>query len=420
MGRDLENTIGIEVEGDLNLRNATRGRGDAGELELAEDVVVLGHGALTLEDLNEDDGLVVGGGGEDLALAGGDRSVTGDELGHDTTSSLDTEGQRVDVHEDNLLSTLLAGKDTSLDGGAKSDSLVGVDTLGGLLATEVLLNEGLNLRDTGGATDEDNVVNVLLLDLGILDDLFDGLKSLLEEIHVELLELGASHGLGEINTIEEGLDLDTGRHLGRERALELLSLTLELTHGLGVLGDVNVVLLVEGLGEVVDDALIEILTTQVGVTGGGKDLEDTLINGQERNIKSTTTEIVDNDVALASISLIKTVGNGGGGGLVDNAEDVEAGNDTGILGSLALVVVEVGGDGDDGVSDLLSKVALSDILHLAQNHGRDLLRGEVLVGSANLDANNGLALLVHDLEGEVLDIGLDLLLLELATDQTPN
>jgi hypothetical protein len=36
-----------------------RGRGDAGELELAEEVAVLGLGTLTLKDLDEDTGLVV-------------------------------------------------------------------------------------------------------------------------------------------------------------------------------------------------------------------------------------------------------------------------------------------------------------------------------------------------------------------------
>ena len=122
-------------------------------------------------------------------------------------------------------------------------------------------------------------------------------------------------------------------------------------------------LLVESLGEVVDDTLVEILTTKMGVTGGGENLKDTLVNRQERDIESTTTKVVDDDLALA-ISLIKTVRDSGGSGLVDNAEDVETGNDTSILGGLALVIVEVGGDGNDGVGNLLAEVGLSGFLHL--------------------------------------------------------
>ena len=40
-GGDVEDTVGVDVEGDLDLRNTTGSRGDAGELELAEEVVVL-------------------------------------------------------------------------------------------------------------------------------------------------------------------------------------------------------------------------------------------------------------------------------------------------------------------------------------------------------------------------------------------
>lgn len=42
-------------------------------------------------------------------------------------------------------------------------------------------------------------------------------------------------------------------------------------------------------GEVVDQALIEVLTTQVGVTSGGLHLEDTLLNGQQGHIEGATT-----------------------------------------------------------------------------------------------------------------------------------
>jgi hypothetical protein len=81
--------------------------------------------------------------------------------------------------------------------------------------------------------------------------------------------------------------------------------------------------------------------------------------------------------------------------------------------------VEVGGNSDDGVGNLLTKVRFGDLLHLAQDHGRNLLRSELLVGTIDLDLNNGLALAGDNLVGEVLDVLLDIRLRELATDQTP-
>lgn len=63
-GRDLHDTVGVNLEGDFDLRNATRSGGDTGELEFAEEIVVLGEGTFTLEDLDQDGRLVVSGGRE--------------------------------------------------------------------------------------------------------------------------------------------------------------------------------------------------------------------------------------------------------------------------------------------------------------------------------------------------------------------
>jgi hypothetical protein len=43
VGADLEDSIGIDLEGDVDLEDATLHRGDTGDLELAEEVVVLGQ-----------------------------------------------------------------------------------------------------------------------------------------------------------------------------------------------------------------------------------------------------------------------------------------------------------------------------------------------------------------------------------------
>jgi hypothetical protein len=469
---DLEDTVGIELEGDLDLGNATGSRAvvmlacvkclelqgltygmlvssnfprlllrielvensaktfvESRRLMAMKEIPVFGlnknkylliacHGTFTLKDLDQDYGLVVGRRREDLALLGGNAGTALDEGGHDTTGGLNTESERVDIHEDDLLSSLVAGENTTLNSSAESDSLIGVDVLASLLSEE-LLKHGLNLGDTGRTTNKNNVVNVGLLHLGVLEDLLNGLEGLLEEIVVELLELGAGEGLGEILALVEGLDFDLGGLLGRERTLGLLDLALQLTHSLCVLGDINVVLLVVLLDEVADDTVVEIFTSQVSVTSGGQNLENTLLDGEDGHIECTTTKIVDEDLALGLVGdLVKTVSQSGRGGLVDDTENVKTGDSASVLGGGTLSVVEVGGDGDDGVLDGLTEIALSDLLHLSKNHSRDLLRCESGLFLVDLDADVGLAILVDDLEGEVLDIVLNGLVGELLSNET--
>lgn len=119
--------------------------------------------------LNEHSGLVVRVGGEDLLLLGGDGGVPGDQDGHDTASSLQTQGQGGDIEQQQVLDLLVAltAEDSGLDGGTIGDSLVGVDALAQLLAVEEVLEQLLDLGDTGGATDQDDLVHLGLVHFGV-------------------------------------------------------------------------------------------------------------------------------------------------------------------------------------------------------------------------------------------------------------
>ena len=66
LGGDVEDAVRIDIEGDLDLRLATAGGGNAVELEVSEQLVVDEHRALALGDADVHGGLVVGGGGENL------------------------------------------------------------------------------------------------------------------------------------------------------------------------------------------------------------------------------------------------------------------------------------------------------------------------------------------------------------------
>lgn len=128
--------------------------------------------------------------------------------------------------------------------------------------------------------------------------------------------------------------------LAGESTLGLLNFALQLAHGTLVGRDVGTGLLLVGLGEVVNDTVVEVLATKVGVSGSGQDLEDAVIDGEKGNIESSTTEIVYDDLGFTAL-LVETVCNGGCRGFVDNTQDLKPSDRAGILSGLALSVVEV-------------------------------------------------------------------------------
>ena len=78
---NVNNAVGIDVEGDLDLRYAPWSRRDIGELEAAESLVVSSHGAFALEDMDVYGWLVIRSGGEYLGLGGRDGGISLDHGG---------------------------------------------------------------------------------------------------------------------------------------------------------------------------------------------------------------------------------------------------------------------------------------------------------------------------------------------------
>jgi hypothetical protein len=71
-----------------------RGGRDSRQLKLAKRVVVLSASMLSFVYLNEQTGMIIRVGKEDLRFFGWNGSVMLDESGHDTSSGLDTEQKR--------------------------------------------------------------------------------------------------------------------------------------------------------------------------------------------------------------------------------------------------------------------------------------------------------------------------------------
>ncbi len=237
-----------------------------------------------------------------------------------------------------------------------------------------------------------------MVDLGegdarVLDDVVERDLAALQQVRGELLELGPGELLVQVQrALGGGRDVgQVDRGLGGRGQLDLgllggLAQTLQRHL---VLGQVDAVAGLEDLDQVVDDLLVPVVATEVVVTVGGLHLDDPVADLQQRDVEGAATEVEDQN---GLVVLVQAVGQGGRGRLVDDAQDVEARDLTGLLGRLALGVGEVRRDGDDGVGDRLAQVGLGVALQLLQDEGADLLRVEVLAVQPDLPAGAHVAL----------------------------
>jgi hypothetical protein len=211
-GHDVKDTIGIDIESDDDLWDTLWSWWDSSEVELSEEMVVLGHLSLSLVDLDEHYWLIVDTGGEGLGLPGWDGSVSINDVRHDTTFGLNSHGEWGDIEEEKLGGHLvsLSGKDGGLNSGSVGNSLIWVDGLVEGSSTEEITEHLLDLWDSCGSSDKDDFVNLSLTETGILKDVLDWWHTFLEVFGAKFLEFGSGDVGVEILTLEESFALNWG------------------------------------------------------------------------------------------------------------------------------------------------------------------------------------------------------------------
>ena len=277
----------------------------------------------------------------------------------------------VDVEQEHVLDVAL--QHAGLDGGADGDHLVRVDALVRLLA-EQLLHDLLHLRHAGHAADQDHLVDLGRGQAGVLERHAARFDGLLDEIVDQRLELGAGelHGqmLRAAGVRRDERQVDLGLRGGRQLDLRLLGGFLQPLQRELVAAQVDALLLLEFVGQVVDEPHVEVFAAQERVAVRRLHFEHAVADLQHRHVERAAAEVVDRDGA--GLLLVEAVGQRGRGRLVDDAQHFEAGDLAGVLGGLALGVVEVGRDGDDRLVDLAAQIGFRGLLHLLQDEGRNL------------------------------------------------
>jgi hypothetical protein len=207
-------------------------------------------------------------------------------VGHDPAQRLDAERERDHVEQEHILH--VAREHAALDGRAHGHHLVGVHAAVRLLPEEVL-HDLLDLRDPGRAAHQDHLVHVGGLEPRVPERRLHGLDGALDQVVHELLELGPGQRHVQVLRAllgggDEG-EVDVGLHGGAELHLRLFGRLLEPLEGHGVLRQVDPLVLPELLDQPVDDALVEVVTPQVGVTVRGLHLEDAVAQLEDRRCR---------------------------------------------------------------------------------------------------------------------------------------
>ena len=401
LGRDVQDAVGVNVECHLDLRHASRRRGDTLQPESAQGHVVGGHRPLALQHMDVHRCLAVCGRGEDLTLSHGDGGVALDEGRSHAAQGLQAQRQRRHVQQQHVLD--LAAQHARLQASSHRYHLVGVDSLVGLLAAAEPSHQVLDHGHTGSAAHQHDLFDIASVEASVGHSLLEGDATALHQVLSQLLQLGPGQlhlevlGARSIGGDEGQVDL--GLHHRGKLNLGLLRCFLKPLQSLAIPAQVYALILLELVGDVVCYSLIPVIAAQESVAAGGLDLHHALAHLQDGDIESAAAQVEDQDGL--QLLLVQPVGQGRGCRLVDDAQYIESSDPASVLGGLALGVVEVGRHRDHRLPHLLAQVGLSVPLQLLQDHGRDLLGSIGLARDRNVDASIA-RWPFHDLVGQYL------------------
>src|SRR5882724_549745 len=134
LGAYVENAVGVDVEGDLDLRQSSGRRRNAIQLELAEGAIIVGEFALALQYVNLHAWLVVRCRRISFHLFRRDGGVARDLHGHHAAESFDAQRERGHVQQQDVLD--VASQHRALNGRADGHDFVRIDALVRFFATE--------------------------------------------------------------------------------------------------------------------------------------------------------------------------------------------------------------------------------------------------------------------------------------------
>ena len=122
--------------------------------------------------------------------------------------------------------------------------------------------------------------------------------------------------------------------------------------------------------------MVKVFTAQESVTIGGQHFKLLVAinvgNFDNRNVKRTTTQVINRDFAVALNGFVHTKSQSGSSRLIDDAFYFQTSDAACVFGGLALAVVKVSRNGNHRFSHRFTQMRFSRLFHFAQDFGRHL------------------------------------------------
>ncbi len=148
---------------------------------------------------------------------------------------------------------------------------------------------------------------------------------------------------------------------------------------------------------------VDVVAAEMSVAVGGEHLEYPVLDPENGDVEGPPAEVVHRDGALGQ--LLQPIGQRGRGGLIDDAQHLEARDAARVLGRLALAVVEVGGHRDHRLFHLLAERAFSTLFQRTEYLGGDFGRRHLALPHPDADHLGG----GNHLEGQMGQVTADVL-----------
>ena len=147
---------------------------------------------------------------------------------------------------------------------------------------------------------------------------------------------------------------------------------------------------------------VEIVSTQGRVTARAHHFKNALRQPQQGNVEGAAAQVVHGIKPLRA--MLQAVGDCRCSGFADQAQHVQAGELRGVLGGLALGVIEVRGHGDDSTEQVVVKSVLRTLPQGGQDFGRHFDRRLDAIGRVHLQHAGRIDKIVRQLVAPI-DVG---------------